>query len=89
MAGLVILEFCTALILMFLFPPLSLGLIFVGLATVALAVVGSKCLSSIERRLAASFSHDEPSPHHLERGQDQQDSEFQVFIDDQSGPTRA
>lgn len=89
MVGVVIMEFCAALILMFVFPLGSLALIFIGLLTITVAGLGSKCLSAIERRLAARFAHNEPSPHHLEQGGEHQESDFNVFIDDRSGPSRA
>ena len=89
MAALVMFEFCAAFVLMFLFPPGSLGLIFIGLLTIATASVGSKILGKLERIFAANFNHNEPSPHHLERDPEQDYSEMNVFIDDRSGPSRA
>ena len=89
MAALVIFEFCAAFVLMFIFPPGSLGLIFIGLLTIATASVGSKILGKLERSFAASVNHNKPSPHHLERDQEHDYSEVNVFIDDRSGPSRA
>tara|TARA_Y100000589_G_scaffold268906_1_gene260788 strand:+ start:861 stop:1124 length:264 start_codon:yes stop_codon:yes gene_type:complete len=59
--GVLMLEGFLAVPLMFTFPPAALGLVFVGLATLALSIIVKAMLTMIEQALATLLGIESPA----------------------------